>query len=282
MTKNKIFEPTEKQIAGRRILHNPDYVDILFDGGKRAGKTVLVCYDTLELCTQIAFSGIRTLMVRECFNHAKMSLWYQTLDPMIREYFPKLFDINKSDYIITCKLTNSQIWLGGLDDKDRTEKIFGQEFARIFNNEAVQSSPQSCQKLESILAQNVPRFTNQMIYDCNPRSPAHFIYQKFYVQHHDRQIRLTWTPLDNAKNLPADYIERLRRLSDTEMRRYLKGEWCQPEGAVYTNIHDEHKMITWWAGSTGDITPRPVFGVSRRTGPTVSMPGRWSAAAPRT
>jgi phage terminase large subunit len=241
MTTIKIFKPNPKQIIGRKILHSPQYTDILFDGGKRCGKTVLICYDFLQLATHMQFAGIRQLMVREKFNHAKMSLWYQTLQPMIRNHFPGMFTTNKTDFIITCKHTGSEIWIGGLDDKDRTEKIFGQEFARIFNNEAVQSSPASCQKLESILAQNVPGFKNQIIYDCNPRSPAHFIYRKFYLNKAPHQIKLTWTPFDNIENLPAGYIDRLNRLSETEKKRYLHGEWCNVEGAVYTNIFEKNK-----------------------------------------
>lgn len=233
----------------RKILHDPNNVDVLFDGGKRAGKTVLVCYDFLELACQAEYAGIRQLMVRECFNHAKMSLWYQTLLPMVERYFPELFDINRTDFILTNKVTGSQIWIGGLDDKDRTEKIFGQEFARIFLNEATLSSPHSVMKLESILAQKIDGFVNQMIYDCNPRSPAHFLYKKFYLNKKPRQVRLTWTPYDNIINLPKEYIARLEQLSETERRRYLKGEWCAVEGAVYENVFEAHKIqaVKDWA-----------------------------------
>jgi PBSX family phage terminase large subunit len=240
MVKRKTFKPNPKQLIGREILHNPEYTDILFDGGKRAGKTVLICYDSLELCCQLEYSGIRILMIRESFNHAKLSLWYQTLEPMIRDFFPNCFDINKTDFIITNKITGSQIWIGGLDNKERTEKIFGQEYARIFLNEAVQTSSGSCERLESILAQKINGFVNQMIYDCNPRNPSHWIYKKFYISQQKGQIKLTWTPYDNIDNISDNYINRLGKLSESKIKRFRDGIWCNVEGAVYHNIQDGH------------------------------------------
>ena len=59
---------------------------------------------------------------------------------------------NKSDWFI--EFTNgSQIWLGGLDDKDRTEKVLGNEYASIFINEASQVSYASYAILLTRLAQ---------------------------------------------------------------------------------------------------------------------------------
>jgi PBSX family phage terminase large subunit len=199
--------------------------------------------DSLNLCYDPYFHEARQLMARQTFNHAKASLWIQTLMPMIDKYYRGLFEINKSDYIITGKKTGSSIWLGGLEDKERTEKIFGQEYCRAFLNEASQMSMTTKDKVASLLAQNISGFTNQLIMDTNPRSPAHWLYKEWYVRKLRKdQIKLTWTPYDNIINLPDGYIDRLKNLSKTDRIRYLDSRWANIEGAVYENIHDTHKI----------------------------------------
>jgi hypothetical protein len=45
--------------------------------------------------------------------------------------------VSKTDWFAEFE-NGSQIWFGGLDDKERTEKILGMEFATIYLNECSQ------------------------------------------------------------------------------------------------------------------------------------------------
>ena len=135
----KFKKLTDKQNIGYDILVSQRYSEIFFDGGSRSGKTFLVCvFCILVLCLNIP--NIRILFARLRFSHAKSSIWLQTLLPFLKDNISiDHYKVNKSDYIVTF-YNGSEIWLGGLDDKDRTEKVLGQEYAVIFLNESVISS----------------------------------------------------------------------------------------------------------------------------------------------
>ena len=148
--------------------------------------------------------------------------------------------IRDSDYIVSFPSTGSEIWFGGLDTKERAEKVFGQEYASIFLNEAVQLSPSTVDKVETRLAQKVQGFKNFMIYDCNPRHPEHFLYKKFYIEKQSYQAQLLWTPHDNVKNLSPGYIERLGRKDEISRARFLEGKWVSLPGAVYPGVKAEN------------------------------------------
>jgi phage terminase large subunit len=92
------------------------------------------------------------------------------------------------------------------------------------------------------LAQKILGFVNQMIYDCNPRSPAHYIYRMFYVEKKQGRTKLTFTPKDNIDNIDENFLARLEAMPETERRRFLLGEWCEVGGTVYANVHEEHKI----------------------------------------
>lgn len=233
-----IFEKlTKTQKKAWNIFTSNQYIEILFDGAARAGKTFLICMYCICLC--LKHQGIRILMARYAFNHAKSSIWIQTLLPMLETCFTGAYEKNSTDFII--RIGKSEIWLGGLDEKERTEKILGQEYAVIFLNEAVQISPSTRNKVKTRLAQRIPGFNNFIVYDCNPRNPSHYLFKEFYIEKNDKKISLKWTPDDNKDNLSDGYIENmLDTLAGTDYKRFRLGEWCNVEGAVYTNIHDNH------------------------------------------
>jgi phage terminase large subunit len=220
-----------------RALTGLEYSDILFDGGSRAGKTFCIIMCFILWC--LDFDNIRFLAARLNFNHIIASIWKQDL-PKVLPDFKGLYHQNHSDHILSFPLRNSSIWFGGLDNKERTEKVFGQEYAGIFLNEATQLSPSTIDKVETRLAQKIPGFKNVMIYDCNPRHPEHHLYQKFYVNKQPGQYQLSWTPYDNLENLSDDYIERLKGKNKQHRERFLEGKWASLPGAVYENIKSEN------------------------------------------
>lgn len=189
------------------------------------------------------YPGIRFLIARLRFNHAKASIWLQDF-PFILSFFNGLYKLNSSDFILSFPVTKSEIWIGGLDDKERTEKILGQEYAGIFLNEATQIAPSTVEKVETRLAQKIKGFNNIIIFDCNPRHPEHFLYKRFYLNKKPYQLHIHWTPYDNLENLPEGYIERLKRKDEITQKRFLHGEWISVPGAVYENIKAENIIDT--------------------------------------
>jgi PBSX family phage terminase large subunit len=234
----KFEKLTLKQEEGLKLL-SQNYNEILFDGGSRAGKTFLVLLYCLSICS--VFPNIRCLLARYVFAHAKRSIWLQTLLPLLQDNnLGYSYKINHSDFII--KFTNgSEIWLGGLDNKERADMILGQEYAFIFLNEAV-SFPQKIRDIvKSRLSQKIENFKNKIVYDCNPRSPMHYLFREFYLEDDITRIKLKWLPDDNIENIADDYITNvLDKFTGNEYKRFRKGEWAQIEGAVNLNILEEH------------------------------------------
>lgn len=240
VNKNKKYSIilTDRQEVARRILMEKNkYNHILFDGGSRAGKTFIILLCLILLCMK--FDGIRILIARMKFAHARASLWEQTLIPLLGKL--NIQNIDRSMFII--RIGKSEIWLAGLDNKEKTEKVLGQEYSVIYLNEAVEI-PQSIRDVvKTRLAQNVEGFHNFMVYDCNPRQPTHYLYSEFYVKSDFKRKALKFLPKDNKENLPAGYIEEmLEDLPEDKKARFLRGEWAYSPGAVYHNITEKNKI----------------------------------------
>lgn len=236
---NNLIVLTDKQeIARRMMMEDNHYASILFDGGSRAGKSWVIIIVIILFCIQ--YPGLRVLISRRTFNSGKRYLWMQTLIPVL-DKMKIIYDENKTDYIV--KIGKSEIWLGGLDNKDRIDKILGSEFGLIFLNEATEVSKSSRDVVLTRLAQNIKGFNNFIIYDCNPHQPTHYLYKEFYVEKDSTRGKLKFLPKDNIKYLPKGYIKNiLMKLPKDKQARFLKGEWLYLPGAVYNNIREDHKI----------------------------------------
>ncbi|HQT76821.1 MAG TPA: phage terminase large subunit [Rhodopila sp.] len=212
-------------------------------GGSRSGKTFLLVRAVIARALKAPKS--RHAILRFRFAHVKQSIAYDTLPKVMELCFPSIpLDLNKTDWFV--KLPNgSEIWLGGLDDKERTEKILGQEYATIYLNEVSQIPYGSVGIARTRLAQKVTQTIEgmddaplrpRMLYDCNPPSKAHWAY-KLFVQHRDPEtdqnltatndyVSILMNPADNAANLPPEYIGQLQALPPRLRKRFHDGEFA--------------------------------------------------------
>lgn len=256
---------TAKQEQAQIVLAS-DAKHILLFGGSRSGKTFLLV--RAVVMRALKAPGSRHAILRFRFNHVKASI--------VMDTFPKVMDlcfsgvayrIDKTDWY--AQLDNgSQIWFGGLDDKERTEKILGQEHATIYFNEASQI-PQSSRDLATTrLAQDVMQVVEGMppvklkprtYSDCNPPSKSHWTY-KMFVQGLNPETKLPMpdaadyvcyqmNPEDNLENLPAGYIKTLESLSARMRRRFLAGEFA--DATPNALFHDED--IDKWRVTDGQV-----------------------------
>ena len=143
---------TAKQKDANHLLAGPAS-NIMLRGGSRSGKTFLLIR---ALCQRaINAPGSRHAVFRLRFNHAKTSIWADTLPKVLKMCFPGVaVRYDKSDFFVQFP-GGSQIWIGGLDDKDRVEKVLGSEYATLFFNESSQIPWASIEVAMSRLAQNV-------------------------------------------------------------------------------------------------------------------------------
>lgn len=242
------FVKTEKQRQAIDLLGSEPKYTLLY-GGSRSGKSFILIYAIIMRALKVASS--RHLIVRFAFNHAKQSLWHDTIPKVLKLCFPGVNPIwNKSDWFIEFG-NGSQIWVGGLDDKERTEKVLGNEYCTIFLNEASQISYSSFTIVLTRLAQKT-ELINRVYADCNPPSITHWTY-KLFIEHVNPDSNealdakfyshMKINPDDNLANLPEDYIESvLNTLSHRQQKRFRYGEFQEDvEGALWN-----YDMIDKW------------------------------------
>jgi phage terminase large subunit-like protein len=236
------FELTKRQTQATILLGSPATHTMLY-GGSRSGKTLAIIR---AIITRGLAHKSRHAVLRYRFNHLKGSVIYDTLPKVMELCFPgvaELSHMDKSDWFY--KLPNgSEIWFGGLDDKERTEKILGQEYASMFLNECSQIPWSSRNIAMTRLAQKTP-LRLRAYYDCNPPNEAHWTKRVFVdktdpdtrmpFKNKDNYASLVMNPADNAENLPKEYLEELESLPERMRRRFLKGLFgTLAEGALWT------------------------------------------------
>lgn len=253
------FKLTEKQREAQGLISGEGSNHLLL-GGSRSGKTFLLLR---AIATRaLAAAESRHAVLRFRFNAVKASVVYDTWPKMMHLCFPGVEDnLNKTDWFT--KLPNkSEIWFGGLDDADRTEKILGQEYATIFLNECSQISYSARNIALTRLAQvclyrdgdTEKMLRLKMYYDCNPPSQAHWTYQLFKkgIDPENKQpvdkddySSLLMNPVHNVENLPLEYIKSLESLPARLRLRFLEGVFGDiTEGALWTleNIETYRKV----------------------------------------
>jgi hypothetical protein len=160
---------------------------------------------------------------------------------------PKLLDLmgitsgvklNRTDWIYEFP-NKSQIWIGGLDDKERTEKILGQEYATIYENEASQISYDSHETLLTRL--NPPKgVPGHNWLDYNPPSIQHWGYKMFHNRKFpdgrdvpgDDYLWLKMNPAENP-HVSEEYLKTLSNLSAAKRLRFEKGEYSLDSGSLW-------------------------------------------------
>jgi len=139
----------------------------------------------------------------------------------------------------------SQIWFGGLDDKERTEKVLGNEYSTIFLNECSQIGLAARNTVITRLAKNCGLALKSYL-DCNPPVSTHWTHRLFIekreatspyanIKNPQAYAHLPMNPIDNAVNLPASYRNELQALPARERMRFWEGRWGEVgENALWT------------------------------------------------
>jgi phage terminase large subunit-like protein len=252
------FEFTAKQRDAEAIFTGAA-THVLLYGGSRSGKTALIVRQIILRALKAPKS--RHAILRFRFSHVKASIVMDTFPRVMELAFPDVpMHMNKTDWYATLP-GDSTVWFGGLDDKERTEKILGHQYATLFLNEASQI-PQSSRDIAATrLAQLVDQHLRnraptplkpRIFYDANPPSKAHWLYRMFVqkvdpesrrpLEHPDDYAAFQMNPQDNAANLPKDYLDMLLALSPRLRKRFLAGEFAD---ATPNQLFSDETIEKW-------------------------------------
>lgn len=267
------FELTEKQLEAQKLISSAATYIMLF-GGSRSGKTFLHVRNVVMRALKAP--GSRHCILRFRFNHIKSSVVFDTFPKVMKTAFPGVdWKLDKVDWYVKIPVTvtkengnketvNSEIWFGGLDDKQRTEKILGNEYATIYLNECSQISWQSVGMVVTRLAQLANQFiegrgerrlTPRMYFDCNPPNKLHWTYLLFVkkvdpekkepLKKPEDYVAFKMNPSDNAKNLSDGYLSTLEGLSARLRKRFLDGDFADanPNALFKDELIDSWRII---------------------------------------
>ena len=236
------FKFNPDQQAGQELLEGPQR-HTCFVGGSRSGKTTLL----VRAIGARAIRGphSRHAILRYRGNAARSSISLDTLPKVFRLCFPGVpLTEHRQDGFFSLP-NNSEIWIGGLDDKDRVEKILGKEYATIFLNECSQIPYASVLIVLTRLAQVVPGLQQRAYYDLNPGSKGHWTNLLFGEKRDpvsrkplsdpDNYRRAFLNPGGNADNLSAEYLQSLQNLPERQRKRFYEGAYVDEiDGALWT------------------------------------------------
>lgn len=242
------FKRTPKQHELRRMLSG-SATHCLAYGGSRSGKT----FGFVDaICTRaVNAPGSRHGIFRFRFNAVKISVMQDTFPKVMKLAFPGVaVSVNKQDGYVELGTAEgkSEIWFGGLDDKERTEKILGMEFATVYSNEASQIPYDSYLLLQTRLAQKVSKLDGRPLalkdyVDLNPTTPSHWTNQLWIngVEPQEQRFvdkgnyaHIHINPKDNLDNLPEEYVEGLAALPERQRKRFYEGLYQgDVEGALW-------------------------------------------------
>ena len=252
---------TIKQLEAQLILAGIATYCMLF-GGSRSGKTFLHVRNIVMRALKAP--GSRHCILRFRFNHIKSSIIFDTFPKVMKACFPEIeFKLNKSDWFVTFS-NGSEIWFGGLDDKERTEKILGNEYATIYLNECSQISWLAVGMVITRLAQQTAqaivglepcKLKTRMYFDCNPPNKLHWTYllfikkidpeTKILLKNPENYVSFKMNPRDNVENLSDGYLETLEGLSARLRKRFLEGDFADanPNALFADETIDKWRVI---------------------------------------
>lgn len=223
---------SEKQ---KRIMAFPytNFDCIICDGAIRTGKTSLMM-----------LAVIRDAMTR--FNHQRFGICGKTVDSTVKNIIVPYLGItwDKERYrvqwrrsdkllVVRCGDIENTFEVFGGKDESSFMLIQGRTFAGVFFDE-VALQPRS------FVEQAMARCSvdgSKIWFNCNPGSPDHWFYKEWICQPEKHNAYYIHFNLEDNPSLTKRVVDRYKTMySGVFYNRYILGEWCNAEGAIYTSF----------------------------------------------
>lgn len=224
--------------------------ELLLVGSTGTGKTLAALWKLHLFCWK--YPGVRTLMVRKTLvaltGSSMVAYQEYVLGSRPDNYGVRPFGGSKIRPAGFTYPNGSTISIGGMDKAD---KIKSTEYEMIYINEATELQLNDYEMLITRRHRNPKSPYTQILSDCNPDSPAHWLYQRI----NNGQVKsITTTHEDNPvlfdeqshewTRIGKDYIAGLDELTGVRLQRLRYGIWAAAEGIVYDEWNPEIHLLT--------------------------------------
>lgn len=225
----------------------------LLYGGARSQKTFSI---VRQILVRAMKKQSRHAILRFRNNSVWPSIGMDTLPKVRKLCFPdlQLKEHKQLGYFTTPQ--GSEIWLGGLDDGDRVEKILGNEYSSMYFNETSQIPYSSVTTALTRLAENVDGIKQRAYFDLNPTGKGHWTYSLWH-EHRDPISKqalkdpenykyIYMSPKGNKANLSPEYLASLENMSARQKKRFYDGDYAdENENALWSYDIIERNRRTW-------------------------------------
>ena len=212
----------------------------LYSGAVRAGKSRALMEKLYQIAT--VYPGIRIGV----FRKVRSTIMETTLRTLLVDVlgWPSVEDDQggiikawrKSELKLVFHNSSEVIFFG----MDKLTKIGSLELGAAFLDEVHEFDESDWNMIQTRLSQPVMD-KQQMFAACNPASPSHWLYEKFFKTDDPELFVISTNSYENPF-LGDEYIARLNRMSGLMKRRLVDGEWIGFAGIIY-DCYDQEKHI---------------------------------------
>ena len=230
-----VFNP----IYLKHQIGNQNSTQIYF-GGSSSGKS----YSLAQRVVFDVLMGRNYLIVRQTAGSIKRSCFNEITKAINGLEMRDYFDVNKSDFVITCNINNKQILFSGLDDTEKIKSITPIDgvLTDVWVEEATEAEYKAVKQLEKRLRGHT-KFKKRMTLSFNPVDKNHWIYKEYFIIWEDNKqyverddVSILKTTYKDNKFLTDDDIYRLENEKDEwYFNVYTLGNWGTLGDVIFRN-----------------------------------------------
>ena len=236
---NKVYLPHLEDMARTQIYY----------GGSASGKSVFlaqrVVFDLLD-------GGRNYLIARQVGRTLRGSVFTEIKKVTSEWGVSHLFDINRSDALITCKDNERQAIFVGLDDVEKLKSITPAKgvITDVWVEEATEISRDSMKQLLKRQRGGDPNTPKRLTLSFNPIVKSHWLFEEFFApigwtdaqkEHRGERLTILKTTYKDNRFLVPDDVYDLENETDKYYRDvYTYGNWGVLGNVIFTNWRVEN------------------------------------------
>jgi PBSX family phage terminase large subunit len=230
------YEP----FGGARDLFYCKAPEVLLDGPSGTGKSRALL-EKVHLCL-LKYRGARALILRKSRKSMTDSVLVTFEEKVLPVGDPIKAGASRPMRHAYRYPNGSELVVGGMDSAD---KIMSTEYDLIAVFESTELTEDDWEKLTTRLRNGVIPY-QQIIADCNPSGPTHWLNQRCLT---GQTHRILSRHEDNP-SVTESYLDTLRALTGARRARLYEGKWAAQEGLVYEDfdaaVHVLDRMPKGW------------------------------------